>query len=66
MWAYITDFLLVYSLSHFMFIYASIHGTPFLYTCTCYARHLALLYVLAGLHLTILDSHVQILESGPW
>ena len=48
MWAYITDFLLVYSLSHFMFICAYIHGTPFLYTCTWYARHLALPYVLAG------------------
>ena len=30
-----------------------------------YARHLALLYVLAGLRLTALDSHVQILETGP-
>jgi len=37
-----------------------------MYTCVCYARYLALLYVLAGLHLTTLNSHVQILEMGPW
>ena len=37
-----------------------------MHTCTCYARHLALLYVLAGLRLTTLDSHVQILETGLW
>jgi len=37
-----------------------------MYTYTCYAHHLASLYVLAGLHLTTLDSHVQILETGPW
>ena len=35
-----------------------------MYMCACYARHLALLYVLAGLRLTTLDSHVQILETG--
>jgi len=49
-----------------MFICAYIHDTHFMYTCTYYACHLALLYVLAGLHLTTLDSHVQILEPGPW
>ena len=37
-----------------------------MYTCAWYARHLALSYVLAGLHLTTLDPHVQILETGPW
>ena len=37
-----------------------------MYTCTCYARHLALLYVLAGLRLTTLNSHVQILKTRPW
>ena len=37
-----------------------------MYTYACYARHLALLYVLTGLHLTTLDSHVQILEPRPW
>ena len=37
-----------------------------MYTCASYARHLALLYVLAGLRLTTLNSHVQILETGPW
>ena len=37
-----------------------------MYTCVSYARHLALLYVLAGLRLITLDSHVQILETGPW
>jgi len=37
-----------------------------MYTCAWYARHLALSYVLTGLHLTTLDSHVQILETGPW
>ena len=36
------------------------------YTYTCYARHLTSLYVLAGLRLTTLNSHVQILETGPW
>jgi len=36
-----------------------------MYTCTCYARQLASLYVLAGLRLTTLNSHVQILETGP-
>ena len=35
-----------------------------MYTCACYACHLALSYVLAGLLIT-LDSHVQILESRP-
>jgi len=29
-----------------MFIHAHVHDTHFLYTCICYARHLALLYVL--------------------
>jgi len=37
-----------------------------MYTCACYARHLTLLYVLTGLRLTTLNSHVQILETGPW
>ena len=37
-----------------------------MYTCACYARHLALLYVLARLHLTTQNSHVQILEPGLW
>jgi len=37
-----------------------------MYTCTCYARQLALLYVLSELRLTTLNSHVQILETGPW
>ena len=37
-----------------------------MYTCAHYACHLALLYVLTGLRLTTLDSHVQILEIGPW
>jgi len=37
-----------------------------MYTCTSYARQLASLYVLAGLRLITLDSHVQILETGPW
>ena len=41
-------FPIVTLLTYFMFLYAYIHGTPFLYTCICYARHLALLYVLAG------------------
>ena len=36
-----------------------------MYTCACHARHLALLYVLTGVA-TTLDSHVQILETGPW
>ena len=36
-----------------------------MYTCTCYARHLAL-YMYCGLHLPTLNSHVQILETGPW
>jgi len=31
-----------------VFICAYIHDTHFLYTCICYARHLALVYVLAG------------------
>jgi len=37
-----------------------------MHTSTCYTRHLALLYVLVGLCLTTLDSHVQILEIEPW
>jgi len=37
-----------------------------MYTCSCYARHLTLLYVLAELRLTTLNSYVQILETGPW
>jgi len=49
-----------------MFICAYIHDTPFLYICTWYARYLALLYVLAGLHLTTLDFYVQILKPGSW
>ena len=53
-------------LPHFMFICAYVNDTSFLYTCAWYARHWALLYVLAGLHLTTLDSHVQILEPGVW
>jgi len=36
------------------------------YTCICHARHLILLYVLVGLRLTTLNSHVQILETRPW
>jgi len=37
-----------------------------MYTCICYARQLASLYVLVGLRLTTLHSHVQILETGHW
>ena len=37
-----------------------------MYMYTCYARHLASLYLLAGLRLRILNSHVQILETGRW
>ena len=37
-----------------------------MYTCVCDTRHLTLLYVLTGLRLTTLDSHVQILETRPW
>ena len=37
-----------------------------MYTCAWYARHLALSYVLTGLHLTTMNSHIQILETGPW
>jgi len=37
-----------------------------MYMCTCYARHLTLLYVLVGFRLTTLDSHIQILETRPW
>jgi len=37
-----------------------------MYTYIYYARHLTSLCVLAGLRLTTLDSHVQILESRPW
>ena len=33
---------------------------------TAWARQLILSYVLGGCFLTTLDSHVQILESGPW
>ena len=42
-------------------------GPPHLimYTCACYARHLALSYVLAGVANNP-GPHVQILETGPW
>ena len=67
MWACITDFPVVTLLTvSFMFICAYIHNTPFLYTYAWYARHLALPYVLPGLHLTTLDFHVQILEPRSW
>ena len=47
------------------FLYLGPHHL-IIYTCACYARHLTLLYVLVALSLITLDSHVQILETGPW
>jgi len=37
-----------------------------MYTCDCLSTPTGFVNVLAGLLLTILDPHVQILESGPW
>ena len=60
--------VLLISLILFVNSYTCILGPHHLimYTYTCYARHLALLYVLIGLRLTTLDSHVQIKDTGPW